>query len=660
MSYSVSIAHLSDLHFGENSRFGDHDLDILGRKSAASIKIGMKQIFNKEKPDIVVVTGDITQRAYKWEFGQAIRYFTSLQTYLGVDRSNFLFLPGNHDVSWVECENFFKSRHIENLSKYDKEIDIEKFEQFNRFKNEFYEKDMPGIVKDYGVFIYLYEQFRLCIVALNSCELITHKYHVGHISEYQAKIVIDLLNEDYKDYIKIIVLHHAVNASSDRVKEYVDTLKECINTKNIEKELLEKYINDGPNVEGNDRIRSMMKHCHVHLLLHGHQHSNDEPGEIKWYSEEPVRGQICPAGSFGLSTDKLPIDQTNSMRLIHLGKMGDQLVLKTSQLKYDPQKYIPGEPDKGCFDVVNSDLHKVYFPIDFDLPPCHEFINERVESNKGENIFSEIVEVSVDDAGSIDRKTYLENDRFVEFAHIPMLIRVILQDSPELCTKLAAILDIENDVEGLLQDILDIGFENLWYIISGSVSQFNKCSEELKRVLFLLAQMTIKPDALKEVRQNIELKHQGVVVELPIRYALVAELMLKTAVETEIKVCRTIQNGRPHVLVEDMITIPDHGIDSEKLNDYLIEELAKRFAELSSVPKAELRNRLIKRLKVRYQSGEPFLFVTSNKSIRQIPYLALVLIPESNKPVPYTGVTYIDEDTIYELINIILMTLSDK
>ena len=502
--------------------------------------------------------------------------------------------------------------------------------------------------------------FDYVIVALNSCELITHKYHVGYISEYQAKIVIDLLNEDYKDYIKIIVLHHAVNASSDRVKEYVDTLKECINTKNIEKELLEKYINDGPNVDGNDRILSMMKHCHVHLLLHGHQHSNDEPGEVKWKSEEPVRGQICPAGSFGLSTDKLPIDQTNSMRLLHFFKMENQLVLKTIQLKYDPQKYIPSEPDRGCFDVVNSEPYKVYFPIEFDLPPCHENTTEEGGSNKGTRIVSEIIEIGADDTGNTEEKVYCKNNCFVEFTHIPEQIKLILQDSPELCKKLTAIIGNKKNVEELSQDIFNIGFERLWYNLSGNVRQFNKCLQELKQVLLLMAQSAINVDVVKKVREKIERNQKEVVVELPIRYALVAELILKTALKNEINIYRAIKDDQPCVQVKNMITLTEHGIDGDETDNYILEELVKRFFGPDPVLKDELLDRLGGRLKAYFLSKQPFLLVTSLKNITPIPYLSMFLIPEANEPVPCYGVITIGEDTLFELINIIIKTLSEK
>ena len=71
-----TLAHLSDLHFG---RIGRGVLDALHRR--------LWQV----KPDLVVVSGDLTQRARARQFRAARAFLDTLPT-------PQLVVPGNHDV----------------------------------------------------------------------------------------------------------------------------------------------------------------------------------------------------------------------------------------------------------------------------------------------------------------------------------------------------------------------------------------------------------------------------------------------------------------------------------------------------------------------------------------------------------------------------------
>lgn len=73
-----TIFHVSDVHFGvENPRAIDW--------FAAAV--------HAEKPDVVVCTGDLTQRATHKQFDQARRFFESLDTLVTLE-------PGNHDMPY--------------------------------------------------------------------------------------------------------------------------------------------------------------------------------------------------------------------------------------------------------------------------------------------------------------------------------------------------------------------------------------------------------------------------------------------------------------------------------------------------------------------------------------------------------------------------------
>ena len=137
MTYSLCLAHLSDLHFGENSRFKSKKLEDLGKECGQAITSATQQAFSRKRPDIVVVTGDITQQAGEAEFGLALQFFRFLRESLGIPPSAFVFLPGNHDVSWQACQGYFTANPNKRVLPYDPMLEKEKLGLFNCFKVTF-------------------------------------------------------------------------------------------------------------------------------------------------------------------------------------------------------------------------------------------------------------------------------------------------------------------------------------------------------------------------------------------------------------------------------------------------------------------------------------------------------------------------------------------
>lgn len=92
----IQIAHLSDLHFGRHS-------DRLARILADTL--------TARAPDLIVLSGDLTQHARESEFAAAARFLASLPRPL-------LVVPGNHDLpGWRPWRRFINPwqmwrRHI--------------------------------------------------------------------------------------------------------------------------------------------------------------------------------------------------------------------------------------------------------------------------------------------------------------------------------------------------------------------------------------------------------------------------------------------------------------------------------------------------------------------------------------------------------------------
>lgn len=94
------IAHLSDIHFGA------HDDKIVAATEAW---------LEKHRPDLVIISGDFTQRAKSVEFRAASAYLNRLKA-IGL---KVLSIPGNHDVPLYDVVRRFATP----LDRYKKYID---------------------------------------------------------------------------------------------------------------------------------------------------------------------------------------------------------------------------------------------------------------------------------------------------------------------------------------------------------------------------------------------------------------------------------------------------------------------------------------------------------------------------------------------------------
>ena len=77
----VTLAHLSDLHFGR-----DADLDQID---------ALEALIPELRPGAVVISGDLTQRARHGELQCALRFTKTMRR-----AAPTLVIPGNHDVEW--------------------------------------------------------------------------------------------------------------------------------------------------------------------------------------------------------------------------------------------------------------------------------------------------------------------------------------------------------------------------------------------------------------------------------------------------------------------------------------------------------------------------------------------------------------------------------
>jgi 3',5'-cyclic AMP phosphodiesterase CpdA len=149
-----TVVHLSDLHFGRV----DHNLLEPLSRSVATIK-----------PDLVAVSGDLTQRARSHQFREARAFLDSLP-------QPQIIVPGNHDVP---LHNVF-SRFLQPLEKYRRYIT----------------DDLQPCFADEEV----------AVIGVNTARSLTIKG--GRINELQIARLREKLCSFSAQVVKVVVTHH--------------------------------------------------------------------------------------------------------------------------------------------------------------------------------------------------------------------------------------------------------------------------------------------------------------------------------------------------------------------------------------------------------------------------------------------------------------------
>ncbi|MEO5378995.1 MAG: metallophosphoesterase [Magnetococcus sp. DMHC-6] len=230
---------------------------------------------------LVITTGDIADTADPVEYLVAKDFFDALYTKSNLETKYAVFMPGNHDVSFSECQSVHKLAKYKNFEPQQliDEQEKRKFKNYNEFIKNFHNStdDIPRKALKNGSFLYNFPDLGLAVMALNSNEEISHltEKSAGLISETQFQAVLEAWP---KEGITLLALHHNPISAPDFQRK---------------------------------RLENIIEQKKPTLLLHGHQHSNNS--KVSW-SNCP----ILSIGSLSARGEKLPSDEQNTCQLILL------------------------------------------------------------------------------------------------------------------------------------------------------------------------------------------------------------------------------------------------------------------------------------------------------------------------------------------------------
>jgi 3',5'-cyclic AMP phosphodiesterase CpdA len=183
-----TIIHISDIHFGRIDR---------------SIVDSILKVFGEIKPDLIIISGDVTQRAKASQFKSAIEFINKLKE-LGI---NSFVIPGNHDI-----EPFIKPLQ----------------RAFDPYRN--YKKYISPRIETF------YADGELAVASLNTVRPSNIKD--GHIEEAEIKRVQKWFTDFGPEITKIVVSHHPLDLPSEKHKrklaKYAHVGVDLLSTSNID------------------------------------------------------------------------------------------------------------------------------------------------------------------------------------------------------------------------------------------------------------------------------------------------------------------------------------------------------------------------------------------------------------------------------------------
>jgi 3',5'-cyclic AMP phosphodiesterase CpdA len=155
------LIHLSDLHFGA------HDDRLVAAVEARIVE---------EKPDLVVISGDFTQRARTEQFKEACRFLERIRE----SGHDVLAVPGNHDVPLYDAFRRFLSP----LTRYRRYIDDELCPMH----------ELPGAT----------------VLGINTARSLTFKD--GRVSHEQVRFIRESFARIPPEGFRVLVTHHPLFA----------------------------------------------------------------------------------------------------------------------------------------------------------------------------------------------------------------------------------------------------------------------------------------------------------------------------------------------------------------------------------------------------------------------------------------------------------------
>ncbi|GAA4083977.1 TIR domain-containing protein [Actinomadura miaoliensis] len=111
----LSVLHVSGPRFGRTLAEPDEPTTATELQDRIWSDVTRLADAGVPRPDLLVVTGDLTHSGSRKEFAEALSFLTSLRALLGLEAQRVVVVPGPHDVTRAACQAYFSSCEADDI-----------------------------------------------------------------------------------------------------------------------------------------------------------------------------------------------------------------------------------------------------------------------------------------------------------------------------------------------------------------------------------------------------------------------------------------------------------------------------------------------------------------------------------------------------------------
>lgn len=207
---SVTVLHVSGPRFGRGLAGADEPLSAPELQSRIWANVTRMVDAGVDEPELLVVSGDLTESARPREVEQALAFLTGLRVLLGLESHRLIVVPGAHDVSKAACLSYFARCEARDVQP--QEPFFPKLEHYAELFAELYQGlEGPAFDVAQPWTLFAIPELRLAVAGLNSTMAVTHRTEddYGWIGSAQAAWFAERLRPfEQSGWLRLGVIRH--------------------------------------------------------------------------------------------------------------------------------------------------------------------------------------------------------------------------------------------------------------------------------------------------------------------------------------------------------------------------------------------------------------------------------------------------------------------
>ncbi|MBX6769023.1 MAG: TIR domain-containing protein, partial [Actinomadura rubrobrunea] len=225
----LSVLHVSGPRFGRTLAEPDEPTTATELQDRIWSDVTRLTDAGVPRPDLLVVTGNLTHSGSRKEFAEALSFLTSLRALLGLEAQRVVVVPGPHDVTRAACQAYFSSCEADDIEPQPPYWP--KWRHFAGLFKEFYQ-GLDSLIFDSAQpwTLFPMPDLKVVVAGLNSTLPITHRPEdrYGEVGRAQAAWFTERLRHfEDEGWLRLgAVAHSPVTGKKDAMRDpdVVDSL----------------------------------------------------------------------------------------------------------------------------------------------------------------------------------------------------------------------------------------------------------------------------------------------------------------------------------------------------------------------------------------------------------------------------------------------------